>query len=63
MDIGVGAFVFSQGVVSAVPILKDPAYLDAPLFPKLLMALRKVAPLAALGLVRVLLVKGTDYPV
>ncbi|KAH7106982.1 GWT1-domain-containing protein [Auriculariales sp. MPI-PUGE-AT-0066] len=62
MDIGVGAFVFSQGVVSAIPILRDPKHLFAPMHLKVLSVFRKVAPLFALGLVRVLLVKGTDYP-
>ena len=63
MDIGVGAFVFSQGVVSAIPILRDPQYLHAPTLPKLRSACMKVAPLILLGVIRVLLVKGTDYPV
>ncbi|EJD51891.1 GWT1-domain-containing protein [Auricularia subglabra TFB-10046 SS5] len=62
MDIGVGAFVFSQGVVSAAPILKNPTYLDEPLLRKLTIVIRKVMPLALLGIIRVLLVKGTDYP-
>lgn len=62
MDIGVGAFVFSQGVVSAAPILKNPTYLDEPIMRKLTVVIRKVIPLATLGIIRVLLVKGTDYP-
>lgn len=63
MDLGVGSFVFSQGIVSAIPLLKDPAYLNAPLKPKLLSVTRKTLPVIFLGLVRVLLVKGTEYPV
>ncbi|KZP17007.1 GWT1-domain-containing protein [Athelia psychrophila] len=62
MDLGVGSFVFSQGVVSAIPLIKDPAHLTAPLAPKLRDVLRKCAPVIALGVVRVLLVKGTEYP-
>lgn len=63
MDLGVGSFVFSQGLVSAIPFLKDPSYASAPVVPKLLATVKKTAPVLALGLVRVLLVKGTDYPV
>ncbi|KAG8992302.1 Glucosaminyl phosphatidylinositol (GlcN-PI) nositol acylation protein [Tulasnella sp. JGI-2019a] len=62
MDLGVGSFVFSQGVVSAIPIVRDPNQLSDPIFPKMLATARKVLPLLALGLVRVLLVKGTEYP-
>ncbi|KAH9474357.1 GPI-anchored wall transfer protein 1 [Psilocybe cubensis] len=62
MDLGVGSFVFSQGVVSAIPLIKDPRYLRAPLIPKLLKVVRKSLPIIALGIVRVLLVKGTEYP-
>lgn len=63
MDMGVGAFVFSQGVVSAIPLIKDPSYLTAPMSHKLPDVVRKVLPILFLGLVRVLLVKGTEYPV
>ncbi|THH17244.1 hypothetical protein EW146_g3541 [Bondarzewia mesenterica] len=62
MDLGVGSFVFSQGVVSAFPLLKDPLYLTSPLIPKATRTLRKMLPVILLGLVRVLLVKGTEYP-
>ncbi|CAE6535070.1 unnamed protein product [Rhizoctonia solani] len=62
MDLGVGSFVFSQGVVSAVPIIKNPVILRNPLLPKILAASRKVIPLLLLGLIRVLAVKGTEYP-
>ena len=63
MDLGVGSFVFSQGVVSAIPILKDPTYLIAPPVPKILTAIKKVLPVLILGVVRVVMVKGTEYPV
>ncbi|KAF9461756.1 GWT1-domain-containing protein [Collybia nuda] len=62
MDLGVGSFVFSQGIVSAIPLLKDPAYLNAPIVPKLFSVTRKTLPIIFIGLVRVLLVKGTEYP-
>ncbi len=63
MDLGVGAFVFSQGVISAIPLVKSPAYLASPVLSKLLATIRKVFPVMVLGIVRVLLVKGTEYPV
>jgi len=59
----VGSFVFSNGVVSAIPLIKDPSHLTAPLKPKLVTAMRKSLPIVVLGLVRVVLVKGTEYPV
>lgn len=62
MDIGVGSFVFSQGVVSAIPLLKNPAYLTHPFLPKLISTLKKTSPLLILGLIRVVAVKGTEYP-
>ncbi|KAF9238094.1 GWT1-domain-containing protein [Melanogaster broomeanus] len=62
MDLGVGSFVFSQGVVSAIPLIKDPFHLTAPLKPKLYQITKKIAPIIVLGIVRVLLVKGTEYP-
>lgn len=63
MDLGVGSFVFAQGFISALPIIKDPGYLSAPALPKAASAVRKVLPVLFLGIVRVVLVKGTDYPV
>ena len=63
MDIGVGSFVFSQGVVSAIPLLKEPNYLLSPLTEKTVSVLKKVSPVIALGFIRLLSVKGTDYPV
>ena len=63
MDIGVGSFVFSQGIVSAIPLVKDPSHLKAPLLPKVTMVLRKCSPLLLLGLFRTISVKGTEYPV
>ncbi|KAG2146444.1 GWT1-domain-containing protein [Suillus bovinus] len=62
MDIGVGSFVFSQGVVSAIPIIKDISYLQAPILPKLKSVSRKMIPIIVLGILRVVLVKGTEYP-
>ena len=65
MDLGVGSFLFSesQGVVSAIQIIKDPACLTSPLMSKFIRVTRKSLPIIVLGLIRVILVKGTDYPV
>jgi len=63
MDLGVGSFVFSQGIVSAIQLINDPAYLMSPTVPKLLRVTRKSFPIIVLGIIRVILVKGTDYPV
>ena len=63
MDLGVGSFVFSQGVVSAIQIIKDPAYLTSPVMSKFIRVTRKSLPIIVLGLIRVILVKETDYPV
>lgn len=62
MDIGVGSFVFSQGVVSAIPIIKDISYLQAPVLLKLKSVSRKMIPIIVLGILRIVLVKGTEYP-
>ena len=63
MDLGVGSFVFSQGVVSAIPLVKNPAHLKDPLLPKVTKVLRKCSPVLLLGLLRTISVKGTEYPV
>jgi len=63
MDLGVGSFVFSQGVVSAIPLIKDPSHLKAPFLRKITRVTSKSLAIIVLGLIRVLLVKGTDYPV
>ena len=63
MDIGVGSFVFSQGVVSAIPIVKNPSYLNAPVPQKVLSIAKKCLPLLLLGVVRVITVKAAGYPV
>ena len=63
MDLGVGSFVFSQGIVSAIPLIKNPSHVKAPLLPKLASVTRKCSPLLLLGLLRTISVKGTEYPV
>lgn len=63
MDLGVGSFVFSQGVVSAIPIIKLPDHLSSPLKPKVVRVLRRSLPIWVLGFLRLILVKMSDYPV
>ncbi|ESK91702.1 gpi-anchored wall transfer protein 1 [Moniliophthora roreri MCA 2997] len=62
MDLGVGSFVFTQGLVSAIPLIKSPGHLKSPILPKILTITRKSFPIILIGLVRVILVKGTEYP-
>ncbi|TBU26304.1 GWT1-domain-containing protein [Dichomitus squalens] len=62
MDIGVGSFVFSQGIVSAIPLVKNPAHLTEPLLPKVTTVLRKCSAVLLIGLLRTISVKGTEYP-
>ncbi|GAA98267.1 uncharacterized protein L969DRAFT_47052 [Mixia osmundae IAM 14324] len=59
MDIGVGSFVFSLGLVSARPLLLRPG--DT-LLQRMPTAIKSSAITLLLGLARVLAVKGTDYP-
>lgn len=61
MDMGVGSFVFSAGVVSARPILKDRlAGRTTNLRMRLSWSAKHSLPLFALGLVRIFSVKGLD---
>ncbi|OAA68809.1 GWT1-like protein [Cordyceps fumosorosea ARSEF 2679] len=62
MDLGVGSYVFTAGVVAARPVLKERASGRAlsPLT-RLLRSLRHSVPLLALGFVRLLSVKGLEY--
>ena len=62
MDMGVGSFVFSAGVVAAKPILKDRmAGKPSTLLQRLIRSVRHSVPLLALGLIRLYSVKGLDY--
>jgi glucosaminylphosphatidylinositol acyltransferase len=66
MDMGVGSFVFSQGIVSAIPVIqlvKSPRDLRPRLILEILSVLEKSLPVLVLGLLRLVLVKGTQYPV
>ncbi|MCJ1398334.1 Glucosaminyl phosphatidylinositol (GlcN-PI) nositol acylation protein [Xylographa trunciseda] len=62
MDIGVGSFVFSAGVVAARPILKDQLNGKSLSFTtRLYASARHSLPLFVLGVVRLYSVKGLDY--
>lgn len=62
MDLGVGSFVFSAGVVAARPLIRQRAEGKiSPLGTRLLQSLRHSLPLLVLGVIRTLSVKGLDY--
>lgn len=62
MDIGVGSFVFSAGIVGARPVLRERAEGRTTAFAqRLTSSLRHSLPLLALGVIRLLSVKGLDY--
>ncbi|KAF2454743.1 GPI-anchored wall transfer protein 1 [Lineolata rhizophorae] len=61
MDVGVGSFVFSGGLVSARALLKAGMQTKGPLLSRMITALRHSIPLLVLGLVRLYSVKGLDY--
>ncbi|KAL5378047.1 hypothetical protein DPSP01_009333 [Paraphaeosphaeria sporulosa] len=61
MDMGVGSFVFTNGVVSVRSSLKTKTGELPPLAKRLVASLRHALPLIALGTVRLVSVKGLDY--
>ena len=61
MDMGVGSFVFTNGVVSARSSLKSDAGKLPPLPKRLAASLRHALPLLVLGVIRLISVKGLDY--
>ena len=62
MDVGVGSFVFSAGVVAARPILKEQLEgKTTTLGTRLYRSLRHSLPLLVLGFIRLYTVKGLDY--
>ena len=64
MDIGVGSFVFSLGLTSAAPyLLPKPESIGTGASKSILTGFRKSVPVWILGAVRVLMVKGVEYPV
>jgi phosphatidylinositol glycan class W len=61
MDMGVGSFVFTAGVVSVRSSLKEGTGRRPPLSQRLLTSFRHSVPLLVLGTVRLISVKGLDY--
>ena len=62
MDLGVGSFVFSAGVVGARPILKERVTgRRTTLGSRLWISIRHALPLFVLGTIRLISVKGMDY--
>ena len=62
MDMGVGSFVFSAGLVSARPVLKARAAGEtSDVWLSLKAAFRHSFPLLVLGLIRLYSIKGLDY--
>jgi phosphatidylinositol glycan class W len=61
MDMGVGSFVFTAGVVSVRSSLKEGVGRRPPLSKRLLTSIRHSIPLLVLGTVRLISVKGLDY--
>lgn len=63
MDLGVGSFVFSSGIVAARPFLKKPENRFKSLKGQLFKAVKQAFPLLLLGFIRLIMVKGVDYQV
>lgn len=61
MNLGVGSFVFTLGLVQALPILRSEW--QPPLRFRLVAALKSSWPVLGLGFARLVMVKGVDYPV
>jgi phosphatidylinositol glycan class W len=61
MDMGVGSFVFTAGVVAARSALKDGSGRRPPLSKRLITSFRHAIPLLVLGTIRFVSVKGLDY--
>jgi phosphatidylinositol glycan class W len=62
MDLGVGSFVFSAGIVGARPILKEKFEgKKTSLSTRLYQSIRHSLPLLVLGFIRLYSVKGLDY--
>lgn len=61
MDMGVGSFVFTAGVVSARSALKEASGRRPPLSKRLITSFRHAIPLLILGIIRFISVKGLDY--
>jgi len=63
MDMGVGSFVFTSGVVSARSSLKANTEARPSLYKRLVVSIRHSIPLLVLGYIRLLSVRSVDYAV
>jgi len=74
MDLGVGSFVFSSGLVSSRAVLKElhafqqaqakgVQYTPISAAKRVSATIRSAVPLFVLGIIRLATVKGTDYAV
>lgn len=61
MDLGVGSFVFSMGLVSVRPLLKHGPSFQSSRFKRLLLALKQSGTVLGLGVIRLAAVKYFDY--
>ncbi|KAI1609617.1 phosphatidylinositol glycan, class W [Exophiala viscosa] len=61
MDLGVGSFVFSAGLVSARALLKSSSPNKSSFTARFVTSIRHSIPLLVLGLIRLWSVKGLDY--
>jgi phosphatidylinositol glycan class W len=61
MDMGVGSFVYTAGVVSVRSFLKTGTKQRPPLSTRMVHSIRHSVPLLVLGIIRLLSVKGLDY--
>jgi phosphatidylinositol glycan class W len=61
MDMGVGSFVFTAGVVSARSALREGSGRRPPFSIRFITSLRHAIPLLILGIIRFISVKGLDY--
>jgi phosphatidylinositol glycan class W len=61
MDMGVGSFVFTNGIVSVRSSLKSKSGKLPPLAKRFVASIRHALPLLILGVVRLISVKGLDY--
>ena len=59
MDVGVGSFVFSLGLISPRSLSQT----TGAFYTDVYRAIRKSLPILILGLIRVVMVKGAEYPV
>ena len=63
MDLGVGSFVFSSGIVAARPFLKRPENRFKPLKGQFINAVKQSLPILSHGIIRLITVKGVNYQV